>query len=58
MKLNEGIKILLNCAFDCFMPEMQDEVIRKQSDLQRGKKSSKEESKNYVQMESIKKIMN
>jgi hypothetical protein len=47
-------KNLVNYVFDCFMPEMQEEVVKKQSSAKGSSKSeeNKEESK-YVQMERL-----
>lgn len=65
MDIDECAKTLLNCAFDCFMPEMQEEVLRAQK--QKTKTSTAHKSAGagkakpddedcMVQMEPIEKI--
>lgn len=65
MDIDECAKTLLNCAFDCFMPEMQEEVVRAQK--QKMKKPSAKKSSGadkdkpddedcMVQMEPIEKV--
>lgn len=67
MEQVEQVKNIVNCVFDCFMPEMQDEVVRvaksKESKLHKQGKSEASlsegpdaESK-YVSMEPITKIL-
>ena len=52
-------KFIVNCVFDCFMPEMQEEVVKqiKDKDLKSKEKtktkSNEEEESKYVQMEPI-----
>lgn len=65
MELAEQVKGIVNCVFDCFMPEVHDEVVSvakaKESKLRKqGKKEgppdSVEEESKYVSMEPIRKI--
>lgn len=42
MDIDECAKTLLNCAFDCFIPEMQEEVVRAQK--QKKKASAQKKS--------------
>lgn len=65
----DSTKALVSCVFDCFMPEIQDEVVKviKEKDRKlEGKKGKpvapekdekgKEEESRYVLMEPVKKI--
>lgn len=44
MDIDECAKTLLNCAFDCFIPEMQEEVVRAQKQKKKNALTSKKTS--------------
>jgi hypothetical protein len=44
MEIDECAKTLLNCAFDCYIPEMQEEVVRAQKQKKKAASSSKKKS--------------
>ena len=52
----EHIKALVNLVFDCFMPEMHDEVVKAQKPKDKRDQTEEEDSK-YVSMEHIPKMV-
>ena len=52
----EHVKALINLVFDCFMPEMHDEVVKSQKKKEKKDEKQEEDSK-YVSMEPIPKML-
>ena len=50
----EHVKALINLVFDCFMPEMHDEVVKAQA---QNTESQENEDSKYVSMEPIPKML-
>jgi hypothetical protein len=52
----EHVKALINLVFDCFLPEMHDEVVKTKQQKEKKEEKQEEDSK-YVSMEPIPKIL-
>jgi hypothetical protein len=57
LEMLEITKNVVNCVFDCFMPEMQEEVVKGAKERLRERKATREgQDSKYVSMEPIAKV--